>query len=176
MFVLLEQIYGTFDIVAKRRGVFKVETIGDSYVAASGLPHPRKDHALVMTRFARDCLNDMNQTVNELEVHLGPDTSDLAMRFGLHTGPVTGGVLRGEKTRFQLFGDTVNMAARMESAGTSNRIHISQETADALTELGKGNWLRPRADLVTIKGKGDLQTYWVHVESWISPKQAKSFD
>ena len=163
VFTLLEQIYGTFDDIAKRRGVFKVETIGDCYVAAAGLPVARKDHATVMTRFARDCLTEMCKIANELEVLLGPDTAELGMRFGLHSGPVTAGVLRGEKSRFQLFGDTVNTAERIEATGAKNRIHISQETADCLIENGKGNWVKPRRDPVFAKGKGDIQTYWVDV-------------
>ena len=105
----------------------------DCYVAVTGLPEPRKDHAVVMARFARDCMTRMNELSHQLEVTLGPDTADLAMRFGvsclprragvvlqkkifsfrfvpfstpqLHSGPVTAGVLRGDKSRFQLFGD-----------------------------------------------------------------------
>ena len=72
----------------------------------TGLPEPRKDHAIAMARFARDCLAKMKLLVVKLEVPLGPGTADLSMRFGLHSGPVTAGVLRGEKSRFQLFGDT----------------------------------------------------------------------
>ena len=83
------------------------------------------------------------------------------MRFGLHSGPVTAGVLRGDKSRFQLFGDTVNTAARIESTGQRNRIHISQETATLLEEAGKGHWLQPRDDLVVAKGKGEMKTYWI---------------
>lgn len=64
-------------------------------MAVSGLPEPRKDHASVMARFSRDCLLAMNDLTKKLEVTLGPDTGELAMRVGLHTGPVTAGVLRG---------------------------------------------------------------------------------
>jgi hypothetical protein len=105
----------------------QVETVGDCYVAVSGLPEPRKDHALVMARFARDCLYCFNTVVKQLETTLGPDTGELGyvtlsfgscwkmrttadsvavhrIRIGLHSGPVTAGVLRGERARFQLFG------------------------------------------------------------------------
>lgn len=72
VFILLETIYQSFDQIAKRRRVFKVETIGDCYVAVAGLPEPRKDHAVVMIRFARDCMQKMHHIVRELEVTLGP--------------------------------------------------------------------------------------------------------
>ena len=103
----------------------------------------------------------MIDIVHGLELVLGPGTGDLSMRFGLHSGPVTAGVLRGEKSRFQLFGDTVNTAARIESTGEKSKIHLSQDTAKLLIDAGKGNWVRPRENLVTAKGKGRLQTYWV---------------
>ena len=67
-----------------------------SYVAVVGLPDPRKDHAVIMARFARDCLQTVNDLTKKLEVTLGPDTGDLQIRTGLHSGPVTAGVLRGE--------------------------------------------------------------------------------
>jgi class 3 adenylate cyclase len=108
VFVLLETMYGTFDRIAKRHNVFKIETIGDCYVAVSGLPEPDPNHAVTMAKFARDCLHKMKDIVHHLETTLGPDTSDLRLRVGLNSGPTTAGVLRGEKSRFQLFGDTVN--------------------------------------------------------------------
>jgi class 3 adenylate cyclase len=112
-----------------------------------------------MARFARDSLEKMGELVLQLEVTLGPDTTDLAMRVGLHSGPVTAGVLRGERARFQLFGDTVNTAARMESTGIKKKIQISQETAELIIASGKSQWFKPREVIVFAKGKGDLKTY-----------------
>jgi Adenylate and Guanylate cyclase catalytic domain len=77
VFILLESLYGEFDKNADRRGVFKVETIGDSYVAVTGVPEARKDHALVMTKFANDCRTSMISVTERLESTLGPDTGDL---------------------------------------------------------------------------------------------------
>eukprot|EP00980_Cylindrotheca_fusiformis_P017450 scaffold5439_cov132-Cylindrotheca_fusiformis.AAC.9 len=161
VFVLLESIYRDFDILAKKRKVFKVETVGDCYVAVCGLPEPRFDHAIVMSRFAAECVLKMADQVQALEVELGPDTADLGIRVGLHSGPVTAGVLRGDRARFQLFGDTVNTCARIESTGRRNKIHLSKETADILTGMGKGHWIIPRGDKVTAKGKGELETFWL---------------
>lgn len=108
----------------------------------SGLPEPRKDHAVVMARFAKDCLFQMRKLTKELEVTLGPDTTDLSIRIGLHSGPVTAGVLRGERSRFQLFGETMNTASLMESTGLPYEIQISLETADLLKKMGKDHWVK----------------------------------
>eukprot|EP00977_Amphora_coffeiformis_P019489 scaffold7295_cov167-Amphora_coffeaeformis.AAC.11 len=199
VFSLLENIYGAFDSVAKRRGAYKVETIGDSvsihwpidlsitrgnqspssytitctcsshqYVAVAGVPVPRPDHAIVMVRFARDCRQMMSYLTRDLEITLGPGTGDLQMRFGLNSGPVTAGVLRGERSRFQLFGDTVNTAACMEGTGIINKIHVTQATADLLIRDGKQHWVTRRKEAIQAKGKGMVQTYWVE------PKQTDS--
>ncbi|CAB9514914.1 Receptor-type guanylate cyclase gcy [Seminavis robusta] len=161
VFVLLETLYASFDSIAKRRRIFKVETIGDCYVAVSGLPEPRKDHASAMCRFARDIQIVMQTLCKDLENTLGPDTGDLGLRVGLHSGPVTAGVLRGDKSRFQLFGDTVNTAARMESTGMRDRIHMSFETAEQLRAGGKENWTKQRDDKIVAKGKGEMETFWL---------------
>jgi class 3 adenylate cyclase len=146
VFVLLETIFQAFDDIARKRRVFKVETVGDCYVAVAGLPQPRPDHAIVMARFAHDCMVKMLALVKKLELTLGPDTGDLSMRMGLHSGPVTAGVLRGDRSRFQLFGDTMNTAARMEHTGLRGKIQLSQETAALLSAAGKIGWLNSRDD------------------------------
>jgi hypothetical protein len=83
------------------------------------------------------------------------------MRFGIHSGPVTAGVLRGEKSRFQLFGDTINTAARMESTGVGGRVHLSEQTANSLIAAGKAKWVEKREGVIVAKGKGEMQTYWL---------------
>ena len=89
VFQLLETIYAAFDKIAYRHNVFKIETVGDCYVAAAGLPNPQEEHALIIARFARDCLQKMSDLTSKLEVSLGPDTTDLELRVGLNTGQVT---------------------------------------------------------------------------------------
>jgi hypothetical protein len=118
-----------------------------------------------MARFAQDCARKVKQVTRELEVELGPETSTLGFRFGLHSGPVTGGVLRGQRARFQLFGDTVNTASRIESTGKKGKIQVSTATASLITEAGKGDWLTPREDIVLAKGIGLVQTCWLSIKA-----------
>jgi class 3 adenylate cyclase len=161
VFVLLETIYHAFDELATQRRVFKVETVGDCYVAVAGLPDPRKDHAVVMGRFAHSCMCKFCSLVKQMEITLGPDTGELGLRVGLHSGPVTAGVLRGEKARFQLFGDSMNTTARIETNGKTNKIHVYEATADLVITAGKGHWLRERPDKIVAKGKGEPTTFWL---------------
>jgi class 3 adenylate cyclase len=166
VFMLLEHIYHSFDEIAKRMGdVFKVETIGDCYVATTGLPEPSENHTERMAIFAYRSRLAMNQVKQTLAETLGNDTMALSMRFGIHSGPVTAGVLRGEKSRFQLFGDTVNTTARVESLGEGDKVHISEQSAGLLIKAGKSEWVIARDQLVRAKGKGRLQTYWLVLEA-----------
>eukprot|EP00980_Cylindrotheca_fusiformis_P016507 scaffold4917_cov120-Cylindrotheca_fusiformis.AAC.5 len=173
VFILLETIYGAFDKHAYRRSVFKVETVGDCYVAVAGLPEPDEEHAVRVCRFARDCISTMKDITLKLEVALGPDTSALDLRVGIHSGQVTAGVIRGERSRFQLFGDTMNTAARMESTSERNRIQVSHVTADLLVASGLSTWVIPRKGMVSVKGKGEMQTYWLNTKAAKAFKSSK---
>lgn len=129
-------------------------------MAVAGLPKPNKHHALSAAQFAYECLSATADIMADLEVRLGPGTTNLGLRVGLHSGTVTGGVLRGEKARFQLFGDTVNTASRMETNGVSGRVQVSQATADLIIASGKQHWLTPRKEMIQAKGKGKMQVYF----------------
>jgi class 3 adenylate cyclase len=113
-------------------------------MAVTGLPDPTKAHAVTMAHFAAEIRAVVRDQMRDLEVALGPGTSDLRIRIGMHSWPVTAGVLRGQKSRFQLFGDTVNISSRMESMGQAGRIRVPQATADLLIEGGLQDWLLPR--------------------------------
>jgi class 3 adenylate cyclase len=121
------------------------------------------DHAVVMSRFARDCLAEMKVLVHKLEVTLGPGHADLTIRVGLHSGRLQPVCCAGARSRFQLFGDTMNTAAR-ETSGLRDKIHISEETANLLIEAGKDNWFKP-AKTSLLPRKGGASDLLAHAET-----------
>ena len=97
-----------------------------------------------MAKFSFECQNIFEAITTELLYTLGSETTDLNLRCGLHSRPVTTGVPRGLRSRFEIFGDTVNTASRMESTGIPTRIQLSQATTDFLIKAGKEIWVKPR--------------------------------
>ncbi|KAL3826798.1 hypothetical protein ACHAXA_000624 [Cyclostephanos tholiformis] len=167
VFKLLEQIFWEFDEIAANLNVFKLGTIGDCYIAVTGIPQPVQDHAILLTQFAFDARDKVREVCARLESE-GLDTAKLDMRFGIHSGDITAGILRGAKSRFELFGDTINTASRMESTSLSGKIQVSEETAMLIRRGSKSQWLTKRDTLVTAKGKGELQTYWAEPQRSVS--------
>nr|XP_040578040.1 uncharacterized protein LOC121126774 isoform X2 [Lepeophtheirus salmonis] len=152
---LLNSLYKLFDARIDRYDVYKVETINDSYMVASGLPVRNGDkHAAEIATMALDLL-----TRSSTFIIPHRQGEKLQLRIGIHTGPVVAGVVGSKMPRYCLFGDTVNTASRMETNGEAMKIHISMETKLLLDTLGR--YKTERRGLVEIKGKGLLDTYWL---------------
>lgn len=157
---LLNDLYTEFDILVKKHGVYKVETIGDSYMCSVGCPIKEDPYlgALKMVCLAQD----MVRTVRSFKSASLTQGMKLRVRVGIHTGPIVGGIVGKIMPRYCLFGDTVNVASRMESFGESMKIHISQSTA-ALLE-GRNLKLISRPEMF-IKGKGRMKTFFVDLSN-----------
>ncbi|CAG0893744.1 unnamed protein product, partial [Cyprideis torosa] len=156
---MLNGLYSLFDTVIETSypGVYKVETIGDAYMVASGCPQVREasEHASEIAFLALHLL----ETTKDFDIPGRPSTEKLKLRIGIHSGPVCAGVVGRKMPRYCLFGDTVNTASRMESAGEEERIHVSAATRDLLESKGLFA-IKERGD-VFIKGKGVMRTYWL---------------
>lgn len=113
-------------------------------------------------RFASDCMKKTDILSEKLEMRFGPDTGDLTLRIALHSGPVTGGFLKGNNSRFQLFGDTMTTAGLIHKSSENNRIHVSEATANLLIQAGKKDWVEQRVDKIHTLEKGELQTFWLN--------------
>ncbi|XP_062071184.1 guanylate cyclase 2G-like [Lepus europaeus] len=151
----LNDLYSLFDHIIGMYDVYKVETIGDAYMVASGLP--KRNGTRHVDEIATMALHILSATMHFQIAHM-PDEK-LRLRIGLHTGPVVAGVVGLTMPRYCLFGDTVNMASRMESSSLPFRIHVSQSTAAALLALG-GYDLQKRGT-IPVKGKGEQTTFWL---------------
>ncbi|KAJ7410767.1 Retinal guanylyl cyclase 2 [Pitangus sulphuratus] len=153
---LLNDLYTLFDAVLGNHDVYKVETIGDAYMVASGLPKRNGNkHAAEIANMSLDILS----SVGTFKMRHMPDIP-LRIRIGLHTGPCVAGVVGLTMPRYCLFGDTVNTASRMESTGLPYRIHVSQSTVDTLRSLNEGYEIIPRGK-TELRGKGVEDTYWL---------------
>lgn len=152
----LSEIFTAFDAIAARHGVEKIKTIGDAYMAACGLPGRVVDHAARVARMALDmrvALARINEDLPEV----------LELRIGLNTGPVVAGVIGDQKFIYDMWGDAVNVASRMESHGEAGRIHV---TASVRDHLGDDFELVARGE-VEIKGKGKMETFWLVAEKGV---------
>jgi guanylate cyclase len=147
---MLDTIFSAFDAIADRFGLEKIKTIGDAYMLVGGLPTARPDHAVRVA----DAALAMRAWVEESARARG---LDLAMRIGIHSGEVVAGVIGRRKFSYDLWGDTVNTASRMESHGAPGRIQVSAATHALLD----GRYRFEERGTIEVKGKGAMLTYWL---------------
>ena len=147
---LLDNLFSHFDTLAERYGLEKIKTIGDCYMVAAGVPSPRPDHARALALMALDMVDAMRSTE-------AMGALDMELRVGINSGPVVAGVIGRKRFLYDLWGDAVNTASRMESHGTPGRIQITRATFELLDDEFT---CEPRGT-VPIKGKGDMETWYL---------------
>jgi guanylate cyclase len=148
--VLLNEIFSRFDVLAEKHGVEKIRTIGDNFMCVAGVPRRRTDHAQAMARLALD----MCTFVNTLRT---ADGDRIDFRIGINSGPCVGGVIGLRKFTFDIWGDPVNTASRMESHGVPGRIHLSEATYELIRDDFE---CEPRGT-IDVKGKGLMRTWFL---------------
>jgi guanylate cyclase len=147
---VLNEVFSAFDELAAKRGLIRIRTSGDSYMAVAGVPTPRPDHVVCAVDFALE----MQAEIARLNREHG---WELAFRIGLNCGPAVAAVIGSRKFTYDVWSDTVNTAARMESHGEPGRIHV---TAEIARRLGDEFLLTSRGP-VAVKGKGHMETFFV---------------
>jgi len=148
MVAFLNKVFGRYDELVARHGVEKIKTIGDAYMVAGGLPEPRADHAEAVA----DLALDMMAETARLE---SPDGRPVQIRIGIDTGPLTAGVIGESRFLYDLWGDTVNTASRMESQGAPGRVQVS----DAVYRRLSAKYRFERLGEIDVKGKGSMATW-----------------
>lgn len=146
---LLDRLFARFDELVADRGLEKIKTIGDAYMVAGGLPEPLEDHAARVVDLGLAMLDAAAEDIDA--------GAEVRLRVGVHTGPVIGGVIGQEKLAFDIWGETVNIASRLESQGVPGRVHVSSTTARS---VGADFEMRTSGQ-VHLRGHGPMDTYTV---------------
>lgn len=146
----LNEIFSEFDRLAEKYQLEKIKTIGDAYMVVGGIPIPKPNHAHAIAEMALE----MQQMIQRFRYH---DNQLLNLRIGINTGPVVAGVIGLKKFSYDLWGDAVNIASRMESQGIPGQIQVSQTTYEKI----KHSHLLEERGIILVKGKGEMRTYWL---------------